>query len=138
MLLRLIKHQRPNTDKIYLYIKDAFEWKYILLINIRELTVGIKESTNPKSFIDYSQANDEVYKNLENYNPAKKREVLIVFYNMIAEMEANEKLGPIITEWFLIGRKPNVFLAFISQSYFKVCQTISLNATHYNQSIKNT
>ena len=114
MLLRLIKHQRPNTDKIYLYIKDPFEWKYILLINIKELTVGIKESTNPKSFIDYSQGNDEVYKNLENYNPAKKREVLIVFYNMIVEMEANEKLGPIITEWFLIGRKPNVFLVFIS------------------------
>ena len=114
MLLRLIKHQRPNTDKIYLYIKDPFEWKYILLINIRELTVGIKESTNPKSFIDYSQGNDEVYKNLENYNPAKKREVLIVLYNMIAEMEANEKLGPIITEWFLIGRKPNVFLVFMS------------------------
>ena len=114
MLLRLIKHQRPNTDKIYLYIKDPFEWKYILLFNIRELTVGIKESTNPKSFIDYSQGNDEVYKNLENYNPAKKREVLIVFYNMIVEMEANEKLGPIITEWFLIGRKPNVFLVFIS------------------------
>ena len=114
MLLRLIKHQRPNTDKIYLYIKDPLEWKYILLFNIRELTVGIKESTNPKSFIDYSQGNDEVYKNLENYNPAKKREVLIVFYNMIVEMEANEKLGPIITEWFLIGRKPNVFLVFIS------------------------
>ena len=114
MLLRLIKHQRPNTDKIYLYIKDPLEWKYILLINIRELTVGIKESTNPKSFIDYSQGNDEVYKNLKNYNPAKKREVLIVLYNMIAEMEANEKLGPIITEWFLIGRKLNVFLVFMS------------------------
>ena len=114
MLLRLIKHQRPNTDKIYLYIKEPFEWKYILLINIRELTVGIKESTNSKSFIDYSQGNNKVYKNLENYNPAKKREVIIVFYNMIAEMEANEKLGSIITEWFLIGRKPNVFLVFIS------------------------
>ena len=41
MLLNLIKHQRQDVDKIYLYIKDPFETKYQLLIKGRE-KVGIK------------------------------------------------------------------------------------------------
>ena len=65
MLLNLIKHQRPDIDKIYLYIKDSFELKYQLLINGRE-KVGIKKLKNPKEFVDYSQTNDDVYENLED------------------------------------------------------------------------
>ena len=49
---------------------------------------------------------------------------------MIADMESNDKLGPIVTELFLKGRKLNISLVFISQSYFKVPKTIRLNATH--------
>ena len=50
---------------------------------------------------------------------------------MIADMESNRKLSPIVTELFLRGRKLNISLVFISQSYFKVSKTIRLNATHY-------
>ena len=89
MLLNLIK-QRPDIDKIYLYIKDLFESKYQLLINERE-KVGIKTLKNPKGFIDYSQTIDDVYENLEDYNPTKKRRVLIVFDDMIADIKSNKK-----------------------------------------------
>ena len=78
MLLNLIKHQQPDIDKIYLYIKDPFESKNQLLINGRK-KVGIEIVKNPKALIDYSQTIDDVYENLEDYNPTKKRRVLIVF-----------------------------------------------------------
>ena len=75
-LLDLVKHQRPDIDKIYLYVKDPFKSKYQLLINGRG--VGIKKLKNSKAFIDYIQTIDDVYCNLEDYNPTKKRKVLIV------------------------------------------------------------
>ena len=64
-------------------------------------------------------------------NPTKKRRVLIVFDYMITDMEFNKILSPIVTELFLRGRKLNISLDFISQSYIKVPETIRLNATHY-------
>ena len=68
---------------------------------------------------------------MEDYNPTKKRNVLIVFDDIIGDMESNKKLIPIVTELFLRGRKINISLAFISQSCFKVPKTIRLSATHY-------
>ena len=74
----------------------------------------------------------DVYENLEDYNPKKKKKrVLIVFDDMIADMKSNKKLSPIVTELFLSGRKLNILLVFISQTYFKVPKTIRLKATHY-------
>ena len=87
MLLNLIKHKRPDVDKIYLYVKGPSESKYQLLINGRG-KVGIKGLKNPKLFTDNSQTTDGVYENLENYNPTKKRKLLIVIDDMIANMEA--------------------------------------------------
>ena len=130
MLLNLIKHQQPDIDKIYLYVKDPLESKYQVLISGRE-KVGTKNLKNPKAFIDYSRTIDDAYENLEDYNPIKKMRVLIVFDDMIADMESNKKLSPIVTELFLRGRKLNISLVFISQFYFKVPKTIRLNATHY-------
>ena len=100
-----------------------------MLINGRE-KVGIENLKNPKAFIDYSQIID-VYKNLEDYNPAKKKRVLIVFDDMIADIESNKKLSPIEIELFLRERKLNTSLVFISRSYFKVPKTVRLNTTHY-------
>ena len=57
--------------------------------------------------------------------------MLIVLDNMIADMQSNKKLIPIVTELFLRKRKLNISLVFISQSYFRVPKTIRLNATHY-------
>ena len=54
-----------------------------------------------------------------------------MFDDMIADIETNKKLSPIVTELFLRGRKMNIWLAFISQSYFKVPKTIRPNTTHY-------
>ena len=80
---------RPDIDKIYLYVKDLFESKYQLLVNGRE-KVGKENLRNPQAFIDYSQTIAGVYKNLENYDPTKKRRILIVFDDMIANMESNK------------------------------------------------
>ena len=71
VLLNLIKNQRPDIDKICLYVKDPFESKYELLIKKRE-KVRIKKLKNPKAFIDYSQTIDHFYENLEECNQTKK------------------------------------------------------------------
>ena len=54
-----------------------------------------------------------------------------MFDDMIADMESNKKLSVKVTELFLRGRKLSVLLVFVSQSYFKLARTITLNATHY-------
>ena len=94
LLLSLIKHQRPDIDKIYLYIKNPFELMHQLVINGSEKIV-IELLKNPKAFIDYSQTIDGVYEHLEDYNPTKKRRVLVILDDMIADMEekSNEKLS---------------------------------------------
>ena len=74
---------------------------------------------NPKAFTDYSRKID-VYENLEDRNPTKKRRVLIVFDDIIADMKSNKNTSPIVTELFLKGRKLTISPVFISQSYFKV------------------
>ena len=136
VLLNLIKHQQLGIDKIYLYIKDPYESKYQLLVNGRE-KVETENLKNLKAFTDLSQAIDDVYENLEDYNPTKKRRVLIVFDDMIADMESNKKLSPVVAELFLRGRKLSISLVFISQSYLKVLKTIRLNATHFILKIPN-
>ena len=81
MLWNLIKHQGPDIDKIYLYIIDPFKSNYQLLINGRE-KVRIEILKNPNAFIDYLQTIDDVYENLQDYNPSKKKRVLLVFDDM--------------------------------------------------------
>ena len=71
-------------------------------------------------FIEYSTDMQDVFRNIEEYNPGKKRKVSIIFDDMIADMISNKKLSPIVTELFIRGRKVNIFLVFITQSYFKV------------------
>ena len=112
VLLNLIKHLRPDYDKICLYDQDPFESKYKLLINGTE-KVGIKILKNSTAFIDYSQTIDDVYENFEDYNPTKKRRVLTMFLNMIADMEFNKKLSPIVTELILRGIKLSISIVFI-------------------------
>ena len=68
---------------------------------------------------------------MEDYHPTKKRRVLVVSGDMIADMESNEKLSPIVTELLLRARRLNISLVFISQYYFKVPKPIRLNATNF-------
>ena len=89
-LLSLINNQ-PDIDKIYLYAKDLYEAKYQYLINKHE-KVGLDHFKDPKAFIEYSNDMQDVYKNIEDYNPRKKRKILIVFDDMIADIINNEKI----------------------------------------------
>ena len=81
--------------------------------------------------MEYSNDIHDVYKNIEDYNPGKKRKVLIVFDDMIADMINNKKLDSIVTELFIRGRKLNISIVFITQSYFKVPKDVRLNSTHF-------
>ena len=82
-----------------------------MLINGRE-KVGVGKKS--KTFIDYSEKFDDAYDSLEDYNPIKEWKVLIVFDDMIADMDANKKLGLIVTKLFPRVRKLNIWLAFVS------------------------
>ena len=128
-LLNLINNQ-PNIDKIYLYAKDPYEARYQYLINKRE-KVGQNNFDDPKAFIEYSNDMQDVYKNIEDYNPGKKHKVLIVFDLMIADMINNKKLNSIVTELIIRGRKLNISNVFITQSYFKVPKNVRLNSAHF-------
>ena len=55
---------------------------------------------------------DHIYKNIEEYNPIKKRKTLIIFDNMIADVLSTKKLNPIVTELFIRDR--NISLIFIT------------------------
>ena len=73
----------------------------------------------------------DVYKNIDEYNSSKKHKVLIIFHDMIADMINNKKLNFIVPELFIRGRKLNISLVFITQSYFKVPKDVRLNTKHF-------
>ena len=104
--------------------------KYQYLIKKRE-KVGLNHFNDPKALMEYSNYMQDVYKNIEDYNPIKKSKILIVFDDMIADMVNNNKLNPIVTELFIRGRKRNISIVFITQSYFKVPKDVRLNSTHF-------
>ena len=75
------------------YAKDPYQSKYQYLINKRG-KVGLEHFKDPKAFMEHSNDMEDVYKNIGNYNPEKKRKILILFNDMIADMINNEKLNP--------------------------------------------
>ena len=129
-------NNQPDIDKIYLYAKDPYEYKYQFLINKRE-SIGLKHYSDPKAFIEYSNDMHDVYGNINYYNPDKENKILIVFNDMIADMINNKKLNSIVTELFIRGRKLNISLVFITQSYFKVPKDVRLNTTYLFQIKEN-
>ena len=80
-----------------------YEAKYQLLVNKTE-TTGLKYLNHPKAFIECSNDMDDIHKNIEEYHPSKKRKILIVFDDMIADVLSNKKLYPIVAELFIRGR----------------------------------
>ena len=102
-----------------MYAKDPYEDKYQFLIKRRE-NIGVKYSNDPKAFIEYSNDMHDFYNKINDYNLDKENKILIVFDDMIANIINNKKLNSIITELFIRGRKLNISLAFITQSYFKI------------------
>ena len=80
--------------------------------------------------MEYSNDMQDDNKKIEDYNPRKNRKILIVFDDMIADMINNKELNPVVTELFIRGRKLNISIVFITQSYFKVPKDVRLNSTH--------
>ena len=98
VLLNLI-NQQDHIEKNYLYEKDSSKPKYEFLIKKRE-DAGIKhlDNPNPNAFIECSM--DVVYKNIDEYNPSRKRKILIVFDDMIADIISNKKFQAVVNELF--------------------------------------
>ena len=107
-LLNLINVQ-DDIDKIYLYAKD-----------LSDPLIGIRYCNDPNAFIECSNTMVDVYENMDDYNPSKKRKNLIVFDDMITENMTNKKYQVIIKELFISRRKLNISLVFTTQSYFSV------------------
>ena len=128
-LLNLINEQ-SDIDKNYLCAKDLNEPKYKILIEKRE-NAGIKHLNDPNAFIECSNTMDDVYENIHDYNSSRKRKILIVFDDMIADIMTNKKFQSIIKELFIRCRKLNISLVFITQFYFSVPKDVRLNSTHY-------
>ena len=115
-LLNLINEQK-DIDKIYLYTKDLSESKHEYLTKNRE-NAGIKLVNYSNAFIEYSNTMDDVYENIDNYNSSRKRKILIIFDDMIADIMTNKKFQSIIKELFIRCRKLNVSLVFITHLIF--------------------
>ena len=91
----------------------------------------MKPFNDPKAFIDHSNDMQNVYKNIDEYNIGKEHKILRISDDMIADIINNNKLNSTVTELFIRGRKLNISLVFITQSYFKVPKDVRLNTTHF-------
>ena len=101
----------------YIYTQNPRDSKYQYLINKRE-GVDINHFNDPKAFIEYSNDMHDIYKNIDEYNPDKENKISINFDDMIADTIHNKGLNSVVTELFIRGRKFNISLVFITQSYF--------------------
>ena len=115
VLLNLIE-KLNNTipmDKIYLFAKDLSEPKYEFLVRNRE-KAGIKNYNDANAFIEYFNTMDDVFSNIDEHNTRRKRRILLILDDMIADIMSNEKFAAIIKEMFIGCRKLNISLVFIT------------------------
>ena len=103
------------TDQTYLYANGPYEAKYQFLIENQEGT-GFKHSNDSKAFVEYSNDMDNIYENIEEYNSNKKRKILILFYDMFADILINKRPNPIVTQLFIRVRKLEISFVFTTQS----------------------
>ena len=127
-MLNLIK-EKDDIDKVYLYVKDLSEPKSEFLIKKRE-NVGIKHLNDPSVFTKHTDTMDDVFEDINEYNSARKRKMLIVFGDMIIDVMINKIFQAIIKGLFIRCRKRNLSLVFITQSYFSVPREVRLNSTY--------
>ena len=128
-LLNLIK-EHNDIDKIYLYKNDLTEPKYQFLIEKRK-NAGIKYLNDQKAFIERPNSMDDVYEDIDEYNPTRKRKICFVFDDMIADIMSNKTFQAAVEELFIRCRKLNILLVFMSQSYFSIPRDVRLNLLHY-------
>ena len=110
-----------------MYAKDPYEAKYQLLINE---STDLNHLNYSKDFTEYSNDMDNIDKSIEEYNPNKKRKILIIFDDMIVDILSNKKFNSIVTGLFIRRKKLNISLVFITQSDCAVPKNIRLNSTH--------
>ena len=112
-LFNLIR-QQLDIDKIYLYAKDLYKAKYQFLINKQEIPRS-KHLNDSKAFIEYSNNIDNIYENIEEYNPNKICKILIIKILMmwlLICLVVIKELNSVVTELFMRGRKLNISLVF--------------------------
>ena len=112
-----------------MYARDLNKPNYEYLIKKRE-DVGIKHLNNPNAFIECSNTMDDVYENINYYNPIRQRKKIIVFDDIISDIMDNKQFQAIIKKLFIRCRKLDISLVFIRQSYFSVPKDVRLNLTH--------
>ena len=137
-ILNLTIHQ-TDIDKIYSYAYDPYEAQYLFLIYKREST-GLNRLNDSKAFTEYSNEMDDTYKNIQEYNPNKKRKISIFCDNMIANMLSIKKLNPLVTELLTRSRKLNISLVIFIKIVFccsKNCLT-KFYALFYYENSKQT
>ena len=121
-----LTNEQDDIDKIYLYAKDLSEPQYEYLIKKRKNSV-IKHFNDLNALIECSNTLDDVYKNIDDYKPSRKRKILIVFDDMVADVKSNKKLQFKIKELFIKFKRLNISLVFITQSYSTVPKDFRLN-----------
>ena len=92
---------------------------------------GTKHLNDSNAFIECSNTMDDIYENIDDNNPSRKRKVLIVFDDMIADIMTNKTFQATIKELFVRCGKLNISFVFITWSYFSVPKDVRLNSTHY-------
>ena len=113
-----------------MYAKDLSKPKYEYLIKKRE-NARINHLNDSNAFMDCVNTMDDVYENINDYKPSRKRKILIIFDDMIADIMNNIKFQAIIKELFIRCKKLNISLVFTAQSYFRIPKDVGLNSTHY-------
>ena len=91
----------------------------------------MKDLNDPRPFIEYSNTIDDVYSNINDFNPNRNRKNLTVFDDIIADIMANKTFQSIIKELFIRCRKLNISPLFVTKSYFSVPKEVRLNSSQY-------
>ena len=105
-LINLI-NEKNDIDKIYLYARDLSEPKYEYLIETRE-DAGIKHLNNSNAFVECSNTMDSVYENIYDFDSSRRRKILIVSDDVIADIMGNKKFQAIIKNLFIRCRRLNM------------------------------
>ena len=101
-----------------------------MLIDKRE-KAGINFNNDPTAFIEYSNSVGDILSDIEDYNKKRKREILIIFDDMIFHVMSDRRAQQILKDLFIARRKLNISFCFLTQSYFSVLKDVRLNFTHY-------
>ena len=111
-----------------IYAKNLSKPKYKFLIKKPE-DVGTNHFNDSNAFIECSNTMDDIYENIDDYNPNKKGKILIVFGDMIEDIMTNKKLQAIIKDLSIRCTKLNISLVFITQTYFPAPKDVRLSST---------